>query len=227
MVNPLASTGFPSLDNILGSDGYPDKSTVLVVGAPGLGKEALGYWFTHLGLAQQEFCLYVTKRSTQEILKDSRAFGVEFETRVPFWIAREGGQLKCDLKDLTSLSFNIKDILKKNGNRRIRIVFDALSALLMLNPPETIYNFLSNLFDEVKKYDAVFVSTVEDGMHQPQTIVAMQELFDGVVEFRLYEEGLRVTPLLRIRKMLGVQTQPGYYSFTFSSSGMGVSAYAK
>jgi circadian clock protein KaiC len=223
----LVSTGLSSLDDLLGSDGYPDRSAILVIGAPGLGKEALSYWFTHSGLIQQEFCLYVSKRSTSEILKDAKAFGVTFDTRVPFWIAREGGQLKCDLKDLVSLSFNIKDVLKKNNSRRIRIVFDALSALLMLNPPETIYNFLGNLFDEVKKYDAVLVSTVEDGMHQPQTIVAMQELFDGVVEFRLYEEGLRVTPLLRIRKMLGVQTQPGYYSFTFSSSGMEVSAYAK
>ncbi len=197
------------------------------MGAPGLGKEALSYWFTHSGLIQQEFCLYVTKRSTREILKDAKAFGVDFGSKVPFWIARDGGQLKCDLKDLTSLSFNIKDVLKKNTNRRIRIVIDALSALLMLNASETIYNFLNNLFDEVKKYDAVLVSTIEDGMHPPQTIVAMQELFDGVVEFRLYEEGLRVTPLLRIRKMLGVQTQPGYYNFTFSSSGMQVSAYAK
>ncbi len=223
----MASTGLASLDNLLGSDGYPDRSAILIVGAPGLGKEALSYWFTHSGLIQQEFCLYVTKRSTTEILKDARAFGVDFQSRVPFWIARDGGQMKSDLKDLAALSFNIKDVLKKNANRRIRIVFDALSALLMLNSSETIYNFLGNLFDEVKKYDAVLVSTVEDGMHQPQTIVAMQELFDGVVEFRLYEEGLRVTPLLRIRKMLGVQPQAGYYNFSFSSNGMEVSAYVK
>ena len=37
----LASTGLDSLDRLLGSDGYPDRSTVLVVGPPGIGKEAL------------------------------------------------------------------------------------------------------------------------------------------------------------------------------------------
>jgi KaiC/GvpD/RAD55 family RecA-like ATPase len=223
----LASTGLASLDQLLGSDGYPDRSVVLAVGAPGLGKEALGYWFTHSGLTQGDFCLYVTRHSVSEVLKNARAFGLDFASRVPFWIARDGGELKCNVKDLTSLSFNIKEVLKKNENRHIRIVVDVLSALLMLNSPETIYNFLSSLFDDVKKYDAVFLGTVEDGMHQPQTLVAMQELFDGVVEFRLYEEGLRVTPLLRIRKMLGVQPQPGYYSFNFTSSGMEVSAYVK
>jgi hypothetical protein len=43
----------------------------------------------------------------------------------------------------------------------------------------------------------------------------------------LYEEGLRVLPLLRIRKMRGVPPQPGYYNFSFSHSGMEVSAYAR
>jgi circadian clock protein KaiC len=223
----LASTGLPSLDQLIGGDGYPDRSVVLAVGAPGLGKEALGYWFTHSGLVQGDFCLYVTRHAVSEVMKNAKAFGLDFATRVPFWIARDGGELKCNVKDLTSLSFNVKEILKKNSDRRIRIVVDALSALLMLNSPETIYNFLSSLFDDVKKYDAVLLGTVEDGMHQPQTLVAMQELFDGVVEFRLYEEGLRVTPLFRIRKMLGVQPQPGYYNFSFTSSGMEVSAYVK
>ena len=223
----VVSTGLSSLDQLIGGEGYPDRSTVLAVGAPGLGKEALSYWFTHSGLVQGDFCMYVTRHSVQEVLKNARAFGITFDARVPFWIARDGGELKCTVKDLAALSFSVKEVLKKNSGRRIRIVIDALSSLLMLNPPETIYNFLSNFFDEVKKYDSVLLGTVEDGMHQPQTLVAMQELFDGVVEFRLYEEGLRVTPLVRIRKMLGVQPQLGYYCFSFSSSGMEVSAYVR
>ena len=221
----LASSGVPALDKLLGGEGYPDKSAVLVVGAPGLGKEALGYWFTQSGLGQGDFCLYVTKRSTQEVLKDARAFGLDFATRVPFWIAREGGEMKSNVNDLASLSFNIKEVLKKNADRRIRIVVDVISALLMLNPPETIYQFLSGLFEDVKRYDAVLLGMVEDGMHLPQSLTAMQELFDGVVELRLYEEGLRLTPLMRIRKMLGVQPQPGYYSFAFSQDGLEVQSF--
>lgn len=208
-------------------DGFPDKSAVLTVGAPGLGKEAVSYWFTHSGLAQGDFCLYVTKRSVPEVLKDGKAYGVDFATRVPFWIAREGGELKCTVDDLASLSFNIKDVLKRNEGRRIRVVLDVLSPLLMLNPPETIYRFVGSLLEEVKKYDSVLLASVEDGMHQPQTVTAMQELFDGVVEFRLYEEGLRVTPLLRVRKMLGMPAQPGYFSFKFSTTSMEISAYVR
>jgi circadian clock protein KaiC len=224
----LASTGLPSLDSLVGSDGYPDRSTVLIVGPPGIGKEALGYWFTQTGLVQNDFTLYVTRLSSKEVLQDTRAFGVDFSQKIPFWYSSDGaGPLKFNINDLANISFSIKDILKKNESRKSRITVDALSSLLMLNPPDTIYKFLTQLFDEVKKYDSVLLATLEEGMHPPNVLAAMEQLFDGVIELRLYEEGLRVLPLLRIRKMRGVPPQPGYYNFAFSKTGMEVSAYAK
>ncbi len=223
----MASSGVPALDKILAGDGYPDRSTVLVVGPPGIGKEALGYWFTQSGLAQGDFCLYVTRLSVKEVLQDEKGFGIDTTQKVPLWFASEGGQIKYDVNDLAGLSHSIKELLKQNTGRRIRVVIDVLSSLLMLNPPETIYRFLTQLFADVKQYDAVLLATVEEGMHQPQVLAAMQQLFDGVVEMRLYEEGLRVLPLLRVRKMRGLPPQPGYFNFSLTKNGMEVSAYVR
>jgi KaiC/GvpD/RAD55 family RecA-like ATPase len=224
----LVSSGLPTLDGLLANEGYPDKSTILIVGPPGIGKEALGYWFTHSGLVQNDFAVYVTRLSSKEVLQDTRAFGVDFSSRVPLWYSSDGNSgLKFNINDLASLSYNIKDLMKKNENRRARITIDVLSSLLMLNPPDTIYKFLTQLFDEVKKYDCVLLATLEEGMHPPNVLAAMEQLFDGVVELRLYEEGLRVLPLLRIRKMRGVPPQPGYYNFAFTRTGMEVSAYVR
>ncbi len=222
----LQSSGVPALDELL-SDGYPDRSTILVVGPPGIGKEALGYWFTQAGLVQNDFCLYVTRLSSREVIHDVKAFNVDLSQRVPFWLSSDGGQLKLDINDLAKVSLNVKDVVKKNGDRRIRIVTDIVSSLLMLNPPETIYKFLTQLFADVKQYDSVLLATLEEGMHQPQVLSAMQQLFDGVIELKLYEEGLRVIPLLRIRKMRGVPPQPGYFDFAFTRSGMEVKAHGK
>jgi KaiC/GvpD/RAD55 family RecA-like ATPase len=162
-----------------------------------------------------------------EVLQDEKGFGIDSQQKVPLWCASDGGQIKYDVNDLAGLSYNIKETLKKNAGRRTRIVIDAISSLLMLNQPETIYRFLTQLFADVKQYDAVLLATLEEGMHQPQVLASMQQLFDGVVELRLYEEGLRVLPLLRIRKMRGVPPQPGYYNFSFTRTGMEVSAYGK
>jgi KaiC/GvpD/RAD55 family RecA-like ATPase len=223
----LASSGVPALDQILAGEGYPDKSTILVVGPPGIGKEALGYWFTQAGLSGGDFCLYVTRLSVKEVLQDEKGFGIDAQQKVPLWFASDGGQIKYDVNDLAGLSHNIKEVLKQNAGRRIRVVTDVLSSLLMLNAPETVYRFLTQLFADVKQYDAVLFATLEEGMHQPQVLAAMEQLFDGVVEMRLYEEGLRVLPLLRVRKMRGIPPQPGYFNFSLTRNGMEVSPHVR
>ena len=222
----MASSGIPALDKLL-ADGYPDKSAILVVGPPGIGKEALGYWFTQTGLVQGDFCLYVTRLPVREVLQDVKGFGIDMDHKVPLWLAGEGGQLRYDVNDLAGLSFNIKDILRKNASRRTRVVIDVLSSLLMLNQSETIYKFLDQLLSESKQYDAVILATLEEGMHKPEVLTAMQQLFDGVVEMRLYEEGLRVLPLLRVKKMRGLPPQPGYYNFLLGKNGMEITPFAR
>ena len=222
----MASSGISSLDELI-ADGYPDKSAILIVGPPGIGKEALGYWFTQSGLLQGDFCLYVTRLPVREVLQDVKGIGIDLGQKVPLWLAGEGGQLKYDVNDLSSLSFNIKEVLKQNASRRIRVVTDVLSSILMLNESDTVYKFLSQLLAEVKQHDAVVLATLEEGMHKPEVLAAMQQLFDGVIEMKLYEEGLKVIPLLRIRKMRGAPPQPGYYNFSLTQRGMELASHVR
>ncbi len=221
----MFSTGVDGLNRLL-NDGYPEKSAILVVGPPGIGKEALGYWFAHEGLSRGDFCLYITRLTVSEVLEDTRAFGVE-SLKASAWVAREEGEVKCDLNDLPGLSFTIKETIRKNGNRPIRIVTDILSPLLVLNTPETVYRFISQLISEVKEYNAVFLSTIEDRMHQPNVLASMEQLFDGVVELRLYERGLRILPLLRTLKMRGLLPDPAYFRFSFRGGRMEIEKYAR
>jgi KaiC/GvpD/RAD55 family RecA-like ATPase len=144
----LVSTGVPSLDNLLGRDGYPDKSAILVVGPPGIGKEALGYWFVCSGLVQGDYCVYVTHRPVTDALRDMKGSGISTE-RVPEWIASAGSPVKCDLRDATSISFNTKEAVHRNIQRRVRVATDVLSPLLVLNPLESMYNYWSQLVSEI------------------------------------------------------------------------------
>ena len=209
----MVSTGVPTLDQIL-NDGYPDKSSILVLGQSGLGKQALGYWFTKSGLTQGDYCLYVTHKPVTDVTRDMKGFGIGSD-RVPEWIASSGSPVKCDLRDSTSISYNIKQALARNADRRIRVVTDILSPLLVLNPSESMYSYWSQLVDEAKRYDAVILALGDEEMHTPATIASMEQLFDGVLELKLFEEGLSVTTVLRVRQMLGQPPLHGWFRFSF------------
>ena len=217
----MVSTGVPSLDHLLGEDGYPDRSSILVVGPPGIGKEVLGYWFVRSGLVQGDYCLYATHRPVSDVLRDMKGVGVSNE-RVPEWIASSGSPTKLDLKDATSISFNIKEAVHRNKERRIRVATDILSPLLVLNPVEAMYSYWSQLLQDLKQQDTVAFALAEDGMHPSNTLTTMEQLFDGVIEMRLYEEGLSITPLFRVKKMLGLPPFHGYFRFSVTNSGMEV-----
>jgi len=220
----LVTTGVPSLDHLLGEDGYPDKSSILVVGPPGIGKEVLGYWFVRSGLVQGDYCLYATHRPVSDVLRDMKGVGISTE-RVPEWISSSGSPVKCDLKDTTSISFNIKEAVHRNKDRRARVATDLLSPLLVLNPVESMYSYWSQLLSDLKQQDLVVFALAEDGMHSPNTLTTMEQLFDGVIEMKLYEQGIAITPLLRVKKMLGLPPVHGYFRFTVSNTAMEVAPH--
>ena len=175
-----------SLDDLLGEEGYPDKSAILIIGPAGVGKQALGYWFMQAGLAQGDFCVYVTRLSVREVIHDSKAFGIDDPWNQTVWIATQGSERKLDVDNLENLGESIRKVLKMNENgKKMRIVVDVLSSLLVLNSAETVYRFLGRFVSEVKDHDVVLLATLDEGMHSPQVIAAMQQLFDGYVELKL------------------------------------------
>jgi len=213
-------SGVEALDEILGG-GYPERSSIMVGGPPGIGKEALGYWFISSGLAQDDYCLYVTHRRDEDVLKDMRAFGIPTD-KVPEFMA--GPKKRCDLNDPNSIASEIKLRVQDNKDRKTRIVTDILSPLLVLNSGESMYRYWTDLASEIKNYDVVLLALVEEGMHQPNVFASMEQLFDGVIELRIYEQGLLLTPLLRVKKMLGLPPFHGYFKFTFARARMEIVA---
>ena len=156
----------------------------------------------------------MTHKPVTDVTRDMKGFGIGSD-RVPEWIASSGSPVKCDLRDSTSISYNIKQALARNADRRIRVVTDILSPLLVLNPSESMYSYWSQLVDEAKRYDAVILALGDEEMHTPATIAAMEQLFDGVLELKLFEEGLSVTTVLRVRQMLGQPPLHGWFRFSF------------
>jgi len=216
----LPSSGVSALDKILGGQGFPDKSAVLIIGPPGVSKEALCYWFISEGLRQGDSCLYVTRLSVREVEKDRDSLGVAGPVGSEVWIAREGGQTKLDVRDLPKLLGHIRAVLEDSSSRRVRIVLDALSSILMVNSLDAAYDFVDSVIALAKAHDASMLATLEEGMHPVKTQTAMQQVFDGFVEMSLFRTGLKILPLLRVGKMRGANPIQGYYVFSFGAEGI-------
>jgi len=121
-----------------------------------------------------------------------------------YWLSRDSDQARFDLSDLAGLSFSIKEILRQNANHRIRIALDIISSVLMISQAEITYRFLTQLFHETKQYDAVLLATLEETMHKPEVLASMEQVFDGVVAFKLPTEGSARRPtFLQVKKMRG------------------------
>lgn len=61
-------------------------------------------------------------------------------------------------------------------------------------------------------------------MHAPESVVMLESLSDGVVEFKLFEEGFDVKRGLRVVKMRGATIEPKFFPYTMSQTGLSVQA---
>ena len=190
----------PALDKTL-IEGYPAKSAILVEAPSGNNRDLLIYKFIQAGLNEGNFCAYVTRLPPAEVTHDARGFEVDLNRPGLIWMSPEGGERNYSMNDLATISFGIKELLRGRGEGTSRVAFDGLSQLLMLHSQDSVYRFVSQLLPELKKQDAVILATVQEDMHQPQVLSAMELLFDGVVKVSRTEEGEMA---MRVKKMRGV-----------------------
>ena len=202
------------------------KAVILAEGPPGSGKEVLGYHFLNDGLRNHRLCIYVyppnqTKEEIQGLLA---SYGME--TKPITWFDTSGTAkaesdvIICDLSELHVLSIKLKQYVHEHKDTRIRMVFDVLNPALMTNRSVDIYNFFSQLAQEFKKYDVLGYFLVEDGMHDPKSIVALEQLADAVIETRFVEDKMDIAQVLRVKKMGGFSVPQKFFKFVITKTGI-------
>jgi adenylate cyclase len=202
----LASTGIEAFDQSLGG-GYPLPYAVLVEGPLGSGKDKLLYSLVRK-TDSSDRCVVVTKSAIADVMRDAKANGVDLAEGT-VWVAADGGEAKVELENLATLSYSLKEILKKSSGVRIRVAFDILSSLLMRNSSDGVYRFLDQMIAEVKRYDAIFLATIEPGMHPEPVLASIEHLFDGVVSAEPADPVTKTGSAIRIKRMKGVQVAAG------------------
>lgn len=222
--------GIEGLDNVL-KGGVPEKSILLIEGTPGIGKDVAAYHFLYAGLKEGEACAYVFARKTVgELEEEFAAYGMEIDPSRITWIDASESQLaagpnvmNCNLTELFTVSAAIKKFLADNRKMKIRVVFDILSPALMSNSPLEVYKFFSSLVNEFKKYSATAMVLIEEGMHDPQIVVSVEQLCDYVIDMKAYEHDWDIRTMLRIKKTRTLPPPLQYFRFAVTGKGIAVS----
>jgi KaiC/GvpD/RAD55 family RecA-like ATPase len=96
--------------------------------------------------------------------------------------------------DLTGMGIEFSEIAKeadREGIDRMRVAFDSLTPVLMYVDLERLFRFLHVFTRQIQSKDWLGLFAIDPESHDAQTINTINQLFDGVVQIRLPEEGGR------------------------------------
>ncbi|MDG6982827.1 MAG: hypothetical protein JRM74_05160 [Nitrososphaerota archaeon] len=194
--------GVPELDAAL-LGGVPKGSLVLVLGPPGAGKSIFGKLFIHSGLdggnGDQAFVVS-TSESEQEISDTMAMFkwtqGVPDNLRVvDCYSWRLGGKrskYSAPLTSLNDVSLTLGKVLedsKVTPDKNERLVVDSFTDFVRYVGVDKSLRFLDYLRLKLRELGVTGFLLLEEGVHAPRTIAAVEYSTDGTVKMRVSEQG--------------------------------------
>jgi KaiC/GvpD/RAD55 family RecA-like ATPase len=207
------------LDSLIGE--IPLASNILVIGPPLTGKGLFARTIMYNSLKNKEAGIYISTKDSGSKIQDRYA-----ENGLPLnqyedayglvdCVSRSLGTGKTETSknvtlvgsavDMTGISIAVGQFLeefwRKKQIKRIKVVMESLSNLLMYSNVQTVYRFLHVFTGKVRAIDGMGVYTLEEGMHDPMVVTTLKQLVQGVIEIK--EEGDR-----RLLRASGITPMP-------------------
>ncbi|MBU2559433.1 recombinase RecA [archaeon] len=196
------TTGIKGLDILIGE--IPLASNILVIGPPLTGKGLFARTIMYNGLKNKEAGIYISTKDSGSKIQDryvekglslnqyedaygivdcvSRSLGPG-KTETSKNVAMVGSAV-----DMTGISIAVGQFLeefwRKKQIKRIKVVMESLSNLLMYSNSQTVYRFLHVFTGKVRAVDGMGVYTLEEGMHDSVVVTTLKQLVQGVIEIK-------------------------------------------
>ncbi len=218
------STGIQELDEAMGG-GLPERASVLLVGVPGAGKTTFCNQFIYEGLKKGEGAIHITLNATpEEIINSMKSFGwdvngkpLKFIDAYSWQMGVEEGKEVVNPANLTNFTIAVTKALTEMRNQNVkRVVIDSLSTMFLFVPKDLCLRFVSMLSARLKGAGMTILIAVEEGMHTPDIITALNSITDGTINFVMEND----TRLLKINRMRETRNLPITLKFKISESGI-------
>ncbi|MFB6203816.1 MAG: RAD55 family ATPase [Candidatus Nanohaloarchaea archaeon] len=195
MGNDRVATGIDAFDEEL-EGGFPPNSTVIVMGEEGTGKDALVNKFIYHGLEEGEEAMYVTLDGAPgDVRGDAEYMGwdfTEYDDHVVFvdGYSWQGGGSDAEfalegLSDLNQMNMTFTDALNSLSDGQKRVTINSASTMLLYTDATSAVKFLQVVGAKASSSGGCLLITLEEGMHDDQTISTINHVADGVLKTRV------------------------------------------
>ena len=203
---------------------FPEKYSAILTGPPGVGKHIYFLDLMKKYLENGESVTYITtERSPREIKEIAKKAGLDLDQYegskfifIDLYSHSTGerydnGFTIDNPANLNLITVNLTKAADIVG-KPMRLFFDSLSTLFLHAPEPEIKKFFGVLSSRVKTDYGSITYTLQDEMHDDQTVVGLKAMVDGVLEMR-FEEGPPMKNLFRIHHAKGLKTTPTWHEF--------------
>jgi predicted hydrocarbon binding protein/KaiC/GvpD/RAD55 family RecA-like ATPase len=186
----------------------PQKSMILLVGAPGSGKSTFCQQVALQSLAMDRPIIFVvTEYGPSEVERSLRERGLgevelgllnfvdAYNETVGVTVSDRADTMLADCNSLSSIDIAISKLTEKIGRKGILLVFDSLTSPYLFSGSEILRFIRQTLSKFASRSNAVLVC-MDEGCGKPEDLVAMMALSNGVIKMEL-SEGKKVLNVVK------------------------------
>ncbi|QLH75316.1 MAG: hypothetical protein HPY73_07640 [Methanomassiliicoccales archaeon] len=204
----------------------PDKASVLLMGAPGIGLLEFNIGLVKEYLEDDERVIFVSLDALpSDVLGVMKVFGIDTDVALGknlFIIDYHSCLLGTadattdfdkrkvkQVSDIEGIMFNIAAIAKEHG-RPVRVFIYAISTLFLYNQANVVLKFFQISSSRIRDEFGTVIYSLHDGVHDERTTNHLMALVDGVIELKFDYD---LNRMMRIRHMRGMPSMNQWVPF--------------
>ena len=180
------SSGIADLD-LITEGGYRSPGNIILIGPTGLEKSAMAYHFASAAGDDEASFIVCANSSPDDLIEKASNLGMDLRKENIFFIdcysATLGKEKEATDKvsvvpgpgALNDLSLALNEAIRRSSGKRMRVVFDTLSAFILYNPKESIRKFLNVIEGRLKSAGATTLFLLDEGVHDKQLVSLMEQ----------------------------------------------------
>jgi len=217
----IVKTGTPGLDELFVSEGFREKSSVLVSGEPGAGKSIVALQFIYNGARLYgEAGIYVTsEQSVEKVKENAKSLGMDFSD------LEKSGLVKI-MKIPVTRGYEMApdDMMKEIKREEVkRVAIDSITPLEYLATDLKSFRVkVLNFIEMLTGYGVTLLVTAEKKKTDFDSMEFAPEdfLFDGLVLMGRLRKAVSFERVLSIVKMRGTEHSEELHPVKISNKGL-------